>query len=137
MRHIVLISCVSQKGKVPAKSQDLYLSDLFRKSLRYARSLSPDVIYVLSAKHGLVPLDQVIEPYDDTLNGKIAAEVRQWAARVVEQIGQVASLTRDHFTVLAGERYRRFLLPYLVNHDVPMKGLRIGQQLRFLKERIA
>jgi hypothetical protein len=136
MQHIVLISCVSRKGPSREKCQDLYLSDLFRKNLRYARSLSPDKVFVLSAKYGLVGLDQEIEPYNETLNDKSVALVKEWAAAVREQIAQVADLGNDRFTFLAGIRYRRFLAPFMRHHRVPMIGLSIGRQLRFLKENV-
>ncbi len=42
----------------------------------------------------------------------------------------------EHATILAGDRYRDFLTPMLqaqgVQVDVPMQGLRIGEQLRWL-----
>ncbi|HRD31848.1 MAG TPA: hypothetical protein PLB31_02165 [Fimbriimonadaceae bacterium] len=42
----------------------------------------------------------------------------------------------QHATILAGDRYREFLTPRLlargVQVDVPMQGLRIGEQLRWL-----
>lgn len=41
-----------------------------------------------------------------------------------------------HATILAGDRYREFLTPMLqargMRVDVPMQGLRIGEQLRWL-----
>ena len=41
-----------------------------------------------------------------------------------------------HATILAGDRYREFLTPLLLARgmqvDVPMQGLRIGEQLRWL-----
>jgi hypothetical protein len=40
--------------------------------------------------------------------------------------------------VLAGERYRENVVPFLKGHgfvvDVPMAGLKLGYQLRWLKE---
>jgi len=135
-RQVVLLSCVKRKGRFRAKSQDLYESDLFRKSLGYAHSLAPDAIYILSAKYHLLDLHREIEPYDETLNAMGIAEVKDWANVVLRQLGEVADLSNDLFTFLASERYRRFLLPHLPNHKVPMQGLRIGQQLQFLKEQI-
>ena len=35
-----------------------------KKNLAHAKKLNPDAIYILSAKHYLLPLDKVIEPYD-------------------------------------------------------------------------
>lgn len=48
---IVLVSCVSKKADTPQKAKDLYISDLFKKSLAYACSLEPDGIFILSALH--------------------------------------------------------------------------------------
>lgn len=133
-RHVVLLSCVKLKGKLRAKSQDLYVSDLFRKSLAYARHLEPDAIYILSAKYHLLELDREIEPYDETLKKMGIASVKAWADVVLGQLGTMTDLQQDRFTVLASERYRRFLLPHMPQHNVPMKGLGIGKQLRYLKE---
>jgi hypothetical protein len=64
-------------------------------------------------------------------------ERRAWAQRVlgalVPQLGGV-----DRVVVLAGERYREFLLPVLKRAcpavEVPMEGLTIGRQLQWLSE---
>ncbi|MEN8214155.1 MAG: DUF6884 domain-containing protein, partial [Pseudomonadota bacterium] len=107
--RIVLISCVSQKLSHRAKAKDLYVSTLFRLNLKYANSLEPDAIYILSAKHGLLSLEQQIEPYEQTLNNMRTAEVKEWASKVVAQIDEVASLEKAEFTFLAGDKYRRYL----------------------------
>lgn len=82
MRTVALISCVSMKLDRPAKARDLYLSPLFKYALKYAESLHPDGIYILSAKYGLLGLEAIVEPYDQTLNAMPVAEVRAWAGRV-------------------------------------------------------
>jgi hypothetical protein len=135
MRHIVLISCVKSKGTDRAKACDLYQGDLFRKCLAFGRSLSPDAIYILSAKYGLLALETEIEPYDETLKTMPAAQVKAWSARVLEQLRRVTDLRADRFTFLAPKRYRRHLLPHMDHYDVPMNGLGIGQQLSYLKAR--
>jgi hypothetical protein len=103
------------------------------KSLKYAESLSSDVIYVLSAKHGLLSLEEIVEPYDLTLNQLSMSEVKRWAERTVEQLKQVANLASDRFIFLAGERYRRFIVPQVVTSEIPLQGLSVGTQLLFLK----
>lgn len=130
---IVLISCVSQKLSHRAKAKDLYVSTLFRFNLKYAKILKPDAIYILSAKHGLLSLEQEIEPYEQTLNTMRTAEIKEWASKVVTQINETASLEEDEFTFLAGEKYRKYLLPNIKNYVIPLKGLRIGEQLQRLK----
>lgn len=67
MKKIVLISCVSKKVSRKAKAKDLYISPLFVGNLRYARSLKPDNIFVLSAKYGLLELETEVDPYNTTL----------------------------------------------------------------------
>lgn len=63
MQHYILIACASTKLSSPAPAADLYQSDLFRMSLRYARSLRPDGIFILSALHGILPPEREIAPY--------------------------------------------------------------------------
>ena len=133
MKTIVLISCVSQKLSHAAAAEFLYTSPLFRLNLSYAKKLQPDAIYILSAKYGLIGLDQLIDPYDVTLNDMSRAEAREWAQRVLGQLRLRSDLANDHFIFLAGDRYRRDLLPHLQSHEVPLEGLTIGRQLQRLR----
>jgi hypothetical protein len=133
VRTIVLISCASKKLPFRMKAKDLYTSPLFKLSLRYARSSESDAIFVLSAKHGLVDLEQELEPYDLTLNEMPAEKVKEWAGSVLDQLRSVADLESDRVVFLAGEKYRKHLLPYVSHLEVPMRGLSIGKQIKFLK----
>jgi hypothetical protein len=134
MKKIVLISCVSKKQVVKSKAADLYVSTLFKLGLQYARKLKPDVIFILSAKYGLVALDDEIEPYNVILNKMSVNERKAWADKVIRQLKLHVDLKKDHFTILAGERYRQYLLPHLHHHDIPLEGLSIGRQLQRLKK---
>jgi len=102
-KKIVLISCVSQKLPHQAKAKDLYVSTLFKLNLKYASSLNPDEIYVLSAKHGLLRLEHEIEPYEQTLNNMRTAEIKEWANSVLHQLKSVSSLKEEEFIFLAGD----------------------------------
>lgn len=133
-KRIVLISCVSQKLPHRAMARELYISTLFKLNLKYAEKLAPDKIFVLSAKHGLMALEIEIEPYEQTLNNMRSSEIRAWADRVLEQIRGVCSIDDSEFIFLAGDKYRKHLLPHIKNYKVPLKGLRIGKQLQRLKE---
>lgn len=131
-KRIVLISCVSKKLSRKSMARDLYISTLFRKNLQYAMRLRPDQIFILSAKHGLVELDDEIEPYDMTLNTMSAQENREWAKRVLVQLSEKADLQQDQFVLLAGAKYRKYLMPHLAHVEIPLEGLRIGEQLQKL-----
>lgn len=135
MAKIVLISCVSKKLNHKSKAQDLYISQLFQKNLQYAKSLNPDKIFILSAKYGLLRLNEEIEPYDKTLNKMRSNEIKEWANSVLNQLKKLTNLENDEFIFLAGNNYRRFLLPYLKHYKIPMLGLSIGKQLQWLTKR--
>lgn len=133
MKHIVLISCVKSKLSFPAPAERLYTSSLFKFSLAYARQLAPDVIYILSAKYGLVSLGQQVAPYEQTLKKMTAAERADWGRKVLRQLAEVANPSTDHFTILAGSAYADPLTPGLPNHSLPLTGLGQGRRLQFLK----
>lgn len=133
MAKVVLISCVSKKLRHSAPAGELYVSPLFRMNLAYAKSMRPSAVYILSAKYGLLELDHVIHPYNETLNTMPMARVKKWAERVLRELGARHDLRKDEFVFLAGERYRKFLMPHMTRATVPMKGLGIGRQLKYLK----
>ncbi|MCD8509739.1 MAG: hypothetical protein LRY73_07600 [Bacillus sp. (in: Bacteria)] len=134
MKRVVLISCVSKKREEKAKAKDLYESALFKFNYQYALSMQPDKIFILSAKYGLLNEDNEIEPYDETLNTKSAAEIRDWAEKVLADLKKEVDVDKDEMIFLAGDKYRKYLLPHLKNYKIPLKGLPIGKQLQFLKE---
>ena len=136
MKTVVLISCVSMKLPHKALAKDLYISPLFTMNLKYAWILKADLIYILSAKYGLVGLEKRIEPYDLTLNTMRSKEIKNWADKVRKQMEGKIDLTRDEIIFLAGERYRKYLIPHIKKTKVPLQGLGIGKQLQYLKNKI-
>jgi cytoplasmic iron level regulating protein YaaA (DUF328/UPF0246 family) len=136
MRRIVLVSCVKSKLSKPAKALFMYTSPLFRYNLHYATTLKPDRIFILSAKYGLLELQQVIEPYEMSLNTMKENEKKAWAVQVLKVLQTKTDFQQDHFIFLAGSNYRKYLLPYLKHVEVPFEGLSFGKQLQALKRRL-
>lgn len=136
MPDICLVACSSRKLPFAAQARNLYDSALFKKSRALAEN-SFDRWFILSAKHGLVEPQTVLEPYNLTLNELGVAERRVWADRVWGALFRYV-VPGGSVTFLAGKRYREFLAPWLqakgVRTLVPLEGLRIGQQLRRLDE---
>ncbi len=135
--RIGLISCTKSKTTYPAPARDLYApSALFRGALNYLESQT-DVTYVLSAKYGLLPLDQVAEPYDQTLKDATPTYRREWARKVAQelQLRHGPSLAGITFEVHAGEAYGSDLLPLLKAAGAtcvsPVEGMTIGERLHF------
>lgn len=134
-----LIGCASQKLRRAAPARELYVSQLFKKASAYAEQTC-DRWYVLSAKHGLVHPDTVLEPYDMRLgtNRRTSPPIHAWCNRVQEQLAaELASLENVTLTVLAGEQHRYAVYNSQWPHEIPMKGLGIGQQLGWLTEQLA
>jgi cytoplasmic iron level regulating protein YaaA (DUF328/UPF0246 family) len=137
-KNIVLISCVSKKKSYASLAVDLYTSDWFTKAADYAAKHA-DRWYILSAKYGLVFPDQVNEPYDLTLKKLSVSARRAWARQVFEALKPYLS-AGDHVVILAGKAYREFLVDPIKKCgcfvEVPMEGMRIGEQLKWLKNRL-
>ena len=129
-----LVSCVSKKRSAPAPAQELYLSPWFSKARAYVQARGGPW-YILSAEHGLLHPEHVIAPYNRTLNAMKIAARRAWAACVVGQLER-ADIRAERIVVLAGRRYREFLMADLQTRtnslEVPMAELGIGQQLAWL-----
>jgi hypothetical protein len=136
VRRVALVSCVKAKRGFPAPAGDLYTSPLFRALRAYARTHADDW-YILSAEHGLLPPDRMIHPYESTLNAMSKRERVAWAKRVQQQLLDALPSTAE-VIMLAGERYREGLVPFLrargFSVTVPLEGLPIGKQLRKLKQ---
>lgn len=81
-------------------------------------------------------MDIEIEPYDETLNNMSCDKIKRWAEGVLESLRKECELKNDKFIFLAGENYRKFLLPHIENYEIPMFGLSIGKQLQWLNERL-
>jgi hypothetical protein len=138
MRIVFLISCVSQK--VPAaKAEDLYQSDWFKKARAFVEAQRASWL-ILSAKHGVVVPSEFIAPYDLTLNEMPVERRRVWAAVVLEQLGRILADTPTCLVILAGKKYREFIIDPLTQSghmiQVPMEGLGIGEQKQWLKKKI-
>ena len=122
----VFLSCVSKKRDYSCFASDMYVSDLFKKSLAYATKITePTNVYILSAKYGLLELNQQIEPYELTLNTMNKKQRKE------------NNISFDEKTVfLCGKKYREFLIDKFPNSTVPLKHLGIGQQLAFYKNEL-
>ena len=128
-----LVACCSKKEDKKTKAVDMYKSTLFTSSMKYLKKRC-DKIYILSAKYGLVELDNEIDVYNVTLN-KINSKNRLlWSNNVIVELRKKVDLEKDTFIILAGLKYREHIIKYIKSYNIPMSGLGIGKQLKFLKE---
>ena len=132
MTIVGLVGCAAAKLSRPAPARELYTSSLFRKASAYADANS-DLWFILSAKHGLVSPDAVLEPYDTKLGTKNGPPIWDWAEGVAKQLDSALNeLPSPELLVLAGDQYQTFLRLRDYVATIPMRGMGIGQQLAFL-----
>jgi len=140
MATVVLLSCTKSKTVYEAPAQELYsASPMFQKTLEYGKSLQPDKMYILSAKHYLVPLSKELAPYDKTLKEMPKEEKEKWGEETVKQMKQAGlNLNKDKFIFLTGSEYMKPLLKYIPaeNISTPMEGLRLGERMQWLNAQI-
>ena len=109
-RPVHLVACVGQKLPQPARADNLYQSDWFRKARAYVTAQGGRW-FILSALHGLVPPSRLIEPYNVTLGDMTAAERRAWGERVSAQlVEQIGHHNRVHARPISHARDQRLLL---------------------------
>jgi hypothetical protein len=129
-----LVGCGKQKVNHPAPARELYTSVLFRRSLQLAKRTC-DETYILSAHHGLVILDEVLEPYDVNLASMRRAERQAWAARVSQSLLALFPMA-VRLSVFAGHEDAAWLRHGVGNRwpiDEVLRGLTLGARLRWLR----
>mgnify|MGYP001211452285 FL=1 len=130
--NIAFISCVKEKRIGKYKAKDLYTSDFFRKSFGYCSS-KYDKVFTLSAKYGVLDLEEEIKNYEMTLNDFSKVQEVEWSVMVYNQLENKID-DSDNLYFYVGNNYREHLLPLLSNNCfVPLEGKGIGEQLQYFK----
>lgn len=132
---IYLVSCVKGKLTVPAPAGELYQSIWFRAARAFVEKRNARW-FILSALHGLLSPEQIVKPYETTLNSFTADERRFWAKLVAAQMSK--QLEAGPVAFLAGKNYREFLIPLIeakgFTWEAPLARLGIGSQVQWLQK---
>lgn len=133
------MGCVKQKAASRRQARDLYTSALFAGRRRYVERTCTEW-WILSALHGLVSPEGILEPYDVALKDAGRAERRDWSNKVLASLDDQAGLRPgDVVEVHAGSEYRDFGLVQGLRRrslaiEVPAEGMTIGRQLAFYRD---
>lgn len=124
-----VIACSKTKLAHAAPAVELYTGALFKAAVVMARMRGLP-IWVLSAKHGLVTSETVLEPYNQEASKMTRTERAAWHARVAMQL---EALPKGNILLVAGNAYVGALHPR--KHDIwrPLAHLGIGDQRRELE----
>ncbi len=102
---IGLISCTNHKKKCPCTARELYSESVsFPKHLAFAED-KYDRVYVVSSKHGLVELNQLLSPYDLSLTEYTAEERAAWAKFIAARLRLEGVTTDDTVYIHASDVY--------------------------------
>src|SRR5262245_34672112 len=100
-RMMVIVACGAKKLDRAARARDLYVGPYFRACLAYALKIArAKRIWLLSAKHGLVGLNDFIEPYDKKLGAPFSVTEFSLTGQA-----ELLGLLAEKVTVLGGRRY--------------------------------
>lgn len=131
---VCLIGCSSDKRSVPSSAAELYTSQRFRLARQWAERNSQSW-FILSARHGLVPPDTRLNPYDLALKDSSPGRQRAWARDVVSKLVDRTSTT-DPVYVFSDPLYSDLIEAPLIGKGYrvakPLDGMTSDQRIRWL-----
>ena len=132
MKKICIVSCTSRKRDSSMRAENLYCSELFYRSRRYAQA-NYDGWLILSAKHGLIRPSDIIAPYDRKLTTLTEGERLALANKVAHQAAALFENAIVDITSICGAEYDSLLskagIRFKRNSEF---ALPIGKKLRAL-----
>jgi hypothetical protein len=134
MSGLVIVTCGASKASRPLPAADLYTGGYYRMCLAYARTLAPDSnIRILSALHGLLPLDRVVAPYEMSVGD--AGAISPDALR--RQAGEQGLLFSRPVVVIGGRRYHGLAVTVWprAKHALAGRG-GMGKQLAWMRDQL-
>jgi hypothetical protein len=148
--RVALVGCGKTKLDHPAPARRLYVGNLFTMTRDHVEARlcagEIDAWYVLSARHGILTPDQVVDPYDATMQGMNQDALRIWVNRVDGAFrcgnpGYGKWGTKGGRLVVdiyAGAAYTDPLLACWrgISWEIntPLAGLQMGERLGWLKD---
>lgn len=124
--ELVVIPCGSRKLGQRARAADLYVGSYHRACRRAADALRPDRLLILSARYGLLDLDDVIDPYD-TPHGAADAIT---AEALLKQATVRDIVLLDPVVALGGARHAGLVRTIWPHARTPLAGTRgMGEQM--------
>ncbi len=134
-RPLVLVTCGAAKQPTAHPAGQMYLGSYHRLALRAAHALTdPAAIRVLSASHGLLELETIIEPYDTRITDPDAITAPELLAQAHAQ----GIANAQHVVILAAAAYSRLSLSVWPHAHVVFAGTRgIGEQRQRLSRLIS
>ena len=125
----VMIPCGNKKQHSACQAQYMYTGSYFKACLVWALSVAQsEDIYILSGKYGLIPIDMIIDPYEQ----KILVD-KQTILKVKQQ-AQKYDIIDKPIILIGGKLYVSVGKQVFHNSFAPLVGLKgIGYHMQWLK----
>ena len=127
---MVIVACGAKKLDRPARARDLYVGSYFRACLAYALAIAlAKDIFILSAKYGLIGINDQIEPYDLKMGEPGSLTV----SALSDQAG-FGGLFDEKVTVLGGKLYVGLCRKVWPKLEGPLEGKGgLGKQIQWMR----
>lgn len=128
-RRLIVIACGQRKRNHSCTAGQMYIGSYHKSLQRAARCLvTPDNILILSAKHGLLKLTDIIQPYEQRIDKPGCVKVETLRTQVMNR-----DLINTDVTVLGGARYVKLARAVWPDAHAPLEGLGFGKSMQKLK----
>jgi hypothetical protein len=127
---IVIIPCGAKKRSVKSQAYAMYIGSYFKANLHYALSIAKkENIYILSAKYGLLRLQDEISPYNIRM-GQPGCVSGRFVKRQADEMG----ILEEDVICLGGRDYTSVMREIWPGCSTPLKGTGgMGKQMQWLK----
>lgn len=127
VKTLVITTCVKAKRKGRHKAKDLYISDLFKKMRKFVETYN---YYwrIISAKHGLINPEDMIDSYEDEsldqfklLHGQRTEDLKtkkEKLRKIIEAQLRPVLKNYERIILMCGKNYRDIILPLLEEKEV-------------------
>lgn len=139
--RVALVGCSKAKGQRRAQALTLYTGRIFRAAVDLTTA-THDQTFIVSALHGLVDLEQEVDPYDFTIARYSVEQRIAWGETVVAELSKATGAVPLRVTVLMGESYARWLRGPLARRDgwtvsYPLDGIAgIAPRVQWLRDQL-
>ena len=125
---LIVIPCGAKKRDVTSAAHALYSGPYFQACFKTAVMLAASEYRILSAKHGFVLFEQMLDPYDQQFGKPGAIALESLRQQVADQGLQAATKVLG----LCAGKYRPIVKKLWPDASFPLDG-GIGVQMRTLK----
>lgn len=121
-KHLIIMACSATKGATPAPALDLYQGVMY-SSFRANEPATRPAVIILSAKHGFIEADRVIEPYEQRMTEARADEM----LAELQAFDAIAWPAGVRSIFLAGGKTYRRVMRAAIDRRMHGRSLQLGE----------